>query len=196
MRSSAIRVMNNQNIIDLEKPIKGQDIVDGVSDVTAYVAEDDRSICEGLVCVEKRTSDVGMGKEGIGEGKRGGREGEKREEGCTGGLEIEEFLGDAAGVGACYCDVLGRSWENNRRKQARKDRPMIVWGASMPMAPSSANVGIGEWVWEKALVVVRTGCLGRKGRKLGRGKGRMTYLFRSMSSGMVAGLGAAILRYS
>lgn len=59
--------MDYDQVVYFDKAIESKDVIDGVGDVTAYVAEDDRPVGE---------------------------------------LEVEEFLGDAAGVCACYCVVV------------------------------------------------------------------------------------------
>jgi hypothetical protein len=65
---------------------------------------------------------------------------------------------------------------------------MIVWGASMPIAPSSANVGMGSWDEAMILSVVSDFDIRR-----GTGDGKKAYLLRSRSSGTVAAFGAAIV---
>lgn len=63
-----------------------------------------------------------------------------------------------------------------------------MWGASMPMAPSSANVGMGSWVEANPLRIVSDVFDGIEGRWEGR-----MHLLRSRSSAIVAALGAAIV---
>jgi hypothetical protein len=65
-------------------------------------------------------------------------------------LQIEELLWNAAGVSACYYDEVS----GGQVRRARNDGPIIVCGASMPMAPNSANVGMGSWVDANALGIV------------------------------------------